>query len=52
VGQEAGMLANRKWVITSFIEIKAKLRDNPGNKRQTTYVATCDPQNAVLTGYA
>ena len=37
------MLAYRKWVATSFIKIKAKLKGNPGNKRQTTYVETCDP---------
>jgi hypothetical protein len=45
------MLANRKWVITSFIEIKAKLKGNRGNKRQTTYAATCFPHMQYLRGW-
>jgi len=29
------MLANRKWVVTSFIEIKAKVKGNRGNNTYT-----------------
>jgi len=44
------MLANRKWVVTSFIEIKAKVKGNRGKKRQTTYVAICVPHTQYLRG--
>jgi hypothetical protein len=44
------MPANRKWVVTSFIKTQAKLKDNLGNKIQTTYVTTCDPHTQYLRG--
>lgn len=50
LGQDVGTLANRKWVVTAFIKIKAKLKDNPWNKRQTTYVTTRDLHTQHLRG--